>query len=240
VTVPHRSFPGAGACPDHHAGPSARSDRREAIAELGEALRILVEQATATEAPPADLRRCAALLRAATVPLAATARERSTMPSADDLLAGIRMYNPATGAGSGLAPPLRIDLVDGHAVGSCTLGLAHEGPPTYAHGGISALLLDQMLGYVVNAAGRPGLTVALDTRYRAPVPLQTPLRLDARVTESSGRSITAAGSIATADDPHTPLVLATATFVALRPRQLAELFGTALRLDTIEPFPAHE
>lgn len=236
MTVPYQSFPGVGT---HRDEPSTIDDRREAIAELGEALRTLIEQATATEAPPAELRRCAALLQDATAPLAPHARGRSAMPSADDLLAGVRMYNPVTGAGSALAPPLRIQLVDGGAVGTCTLGPAYEGPPTYAHGGVSALLLDQMLGYAAGAAGRPGLTVALDIRYQAPVPLHTPLRLEARVTETGGRSVTAIGSITTAADPNTLLVQATATFVALRAAQLAELFGQALHPETIASFAAH-
>jgi len=235
--MPHHSFLGVGTRRDR---PSALHDRRQAIAELGAVLRTVIAQTTATEATAAELRQCAALLQAATAPLAPHTRGRPAMPSADDLPAGVRMYNPVTGAGSALAPPLRIELVDGHAVGTCTLGPAYEGPPTYVHGGISALLLDQMLGYAASTAGRPGLTAALDIRYRAPVPLHTPLRLEARVTETGGRSITVTGDIATADDPHTPLVQATATFVALRPAQLAELFGQALHPDTIEPFAAHD
>lgn len=237
MTVAHQSFLGVGSRRDR---TSALDDRRQAIAELGEVLRTVVEQATATEAPADQLRRCASLLAAATAPLASHGRGRSAMPSADDLLAGVRMYNPVTGAGSALAPPLRIELVDGEAVGTCTLGPVYEGPPTYVHGGVSALLLDQILGYAASATGRPGLTAALDIRYQAPVPLHTPLRLAARVTETGGRSITATGSIATADNPHTTLVRATATFVALRPAQLAELFGQALQTDTIEPFAAHD
>lgn len=235
MTVPHQSFLGA-----RRDRLSALDDRRQAIAELGEALRTVIEQTTDTEAPAAELRECAALLKAATTPLTSHTRGRAAMPSADDLVAGIRMYNPVTGAGSALAPPLRVEFVDGVAVGTCTLGPAYEGPPTYVHGGVSALLLDQMLGYAAGAAGRPGLTVALDVRYRAPVPLHTPLRLEARVAETGGRSITITGDIATADDPHTPLVQATATFVALRPEQLAELFGQALHPDTIGPFAAHD
>lgn len=235
MTVPHQSFLGVGADRDRR---STLDDRREAIAELGEALRTVIEQTTDTEAPAAALRECAALLQAATTPLSPHARGRAAMPSADDLVAGIRMYNPVTGAGSALAPPLRIELIDGVAVGTCTLGPAYEGPPTYVHGGISALLLDQMLGYAASAAGRPGLTAALDIRYRAPVPLHAPLRLEARVIETGGRSSTVTGEIATADNPHTLLVRATATFVTLRPEQLTELFGQALHPDTIGPFAA--
>lgn len=210
-------------------------DRREAIAELGDALRDLVEQAAATEAPADQLRQATANVRRATRPLTTHQRERARLPSADDLLDGVRMYNPVTGAGSALAPPLRIDLVDGVAIGTCTLGLAFEGPPTYAHGGVSALLLDQLLGYVVSATGRAGMTIRLDTRYHAPIPLRTPLQLTGRVTAVNGRKSTAHGVITTVAQPGELLVEATGAFVAPRPDQSRRLFGAALHRSAADP-----
>jgi hypothetical protein len=215
-------------------------DRREAIDELGEVLRVLVEQAAATEAPTEELRLVAAQIRKAAVPLAERSRGRAQLPTADDLLGGIRMYNPVSGTGSALAPPLHMALIDGVVVGTCTLGLAFEGPPMYAHGGISALLLDQMLGYATSASGNPGMTVALLTNYRAPVPLQTPLRLTADITEVTGRKVTARGTIATAAEPGTALVEATGTFVVLSPEQAGRLFGAALHPDATNPAAAHD
>jgi acyl-coenzyme A thioesterase PaaI-like protein len=81
-----------------------------------------------------------------------------------------------------------------------------------------------MLGYATSAAGHPGLTVDLVTRYRRPVPLQTPLRLRAAVVGVEGRIVTAHGSIATAAEPDEKLVEATGTFKELRPDQAARLF----------------
>jgi len=234
--VTAHSFPGLG----HRDDSPAVQEQRAAIAELGEALRELVQRSSATEAPPEEQREIAALLREAAARLAKYPRERAQMPSADNLLAGIRMYNPVTGPGSALAAPLHIEVIDGLVVGTCTLGLAFEGPPMYVHGGVSALLMDQILGYAVGVAGRPGLTVTLDTRYRAPVPLQTPLRLTAQMTGEEGRSVTAAGIIATAADPDTPLVEATARFVRPRPDQAVKLFGRALHPDAMDPSAAHD
>jgi hypothetical protein len=214
--------------------------RREVIDELGEALRELVQHASATEAPVDDLLKVAAQLRDATAPLARHPRRREQMPSADDLLAGIRMYNPVTGSGSALAPPLHVEVLDGLVVGTCTLGLAFEGPPMYAHGGVSAMLLDQILGYAASASGHPGVTAVLTTQYRAPVPLQTPLRLTARVTGVEGRKVIAEGIIATAADPDTALVSATGTFVALRPEQAYRMFRAALHPDATDPAVAHD
>lgn len=219
----------------------ALKDQREAIAELGEALRILVEQAAATEAAPQELRRVAAQIREATAPLAQHQRKREQLPSADDLLGGIRMYNPVYGSGSPLAPPVHVDVMDdGVVIGTCTLGLVFEGPPMYAHGGVSALLLDQILGHATSASGHPGMTVNLVTRYRAPVPLQTPLRLTAQVSGVDGRKVTAQGSIATAAEPDKALVEATGTFVGLGREQALRLFGTAHHADAANPVSAHD
>ncbi|GIM92123.1 PaaI family thioesterase [Paractinoplanes toevensis] len=205
--------------------------RREAITELGDALRTLAEHATTTEMPAGDLLRAAAELREIAARLGERSRGRSTLPSADDLLGGVRMYNPVTGGGSALAPPLRIEVVAGVAIGRCTLGLAFEGPPRFAHGGVSAMLLDQILGHAVVASGNPGMTVRLDTVYRAPVPLLTPLRLTAEVRHVDGRRVTATGTIATEAEPGTTLVSASGTFVGLRADQTRRLFGPVLQTE---------
>jgi hypothetical protein len=213
--------------------------RRGAIAELGDALRELVGQSSATEVPEDVLRHVAARVREAAVLLSQRTRTRTELPGADDLLGGFRMYNPVTGAGSALAPPLRIEVAGNAVVGTCTLGLAFEGPPAYAHGGVSAMLLDQLLGYATSAAGHPGMTVKLETWYRAPVPLQTPLRLTAEVSEVKGRRVTVRGMIVTVAQPDTVLVEASGTFVGLRPDQAARIFG-GVHPDATDPLVAHD
>jgi hypothetical protein len=217
----------------------ARRERRAAVAELGDALRELVGLAAATEVPAGVLRQVAAQAREAAILLAQRTRTRTELPGADDLAGGFRMYNPVTGSGSALAPPLHIEVASRGVVGTCTLGLAFEGPPGFAHGGVSAMLLDQLLGYAASAAGHPGMTVRLETRYLAPVPLQTPLRLTAEVSEVSGRHVTARGAIATAAEPDTALVKVNGAFVALRPDQAARLFG-GIRPDATDPQVAHD
>jgi Thioesterase superfamily len=214
-------------------------ERRAAIAELGEALRELVEQASATEVPTEILRQVAAEVSVAVAQLGRQIRARADLPAADDLLGGYRMYNPVTGSGSGLAAPLHVEVTGNGVVGSCTLGLAFEGPPTFAHGGVSAMLLDQLLGYATSAAGHPGMTVQLEIRYRAPVPLQTPLRLTAGVTQVDGRRVKARGVIATAAAADEVLVEASGTFIGLRAEQADRLFG-GVRPDATDPLVAHD
>ncbi|HEV2377609.1 MAG TPA: PaaI family thioesterase [Streptosporangiaceae bacterium] len=217
----------------------ALTSRRAAISELGDALRALVEAAAATEVPEVILRQVAPQVREATAALSQQTRKRADLPSSDDLLGGYRMYNPVTGRGSALAPPLDIERDGTQVTGTCTLGLAFEGPPSYAHGGVSATLLDQLLGYAASAAGHPGMTVTLELRYRAPVPLQTPLRLTAEAGEADGRRITAHGVITTAAEPDKVLVEATGVFVGLRPEQAARLFR-AVQPDATDPLVAHD
>jgi hypothetical protein len=241
VSEPGRSHhPLAGPADSAAAGEdAARRARRAAIADLGDALRELAGQAAATEVADDDLRRVAGQVREAAAVLSRRTRTRAQLPGADDLLGGFRMYNPVTGSGSALAPPLHIEVAGDGVVGTCTLGLAFEGPPTWAHGGVSAMLLDQLLGYVTSAAGRPGMTVKLETRYRAPVPLQTPLRLTGEAGEVNGRRVTARGVITTAADPGTVLVEATGTFVGLNAEQAARIFG-GVQPDATDPQVAHD
>lgn len=213
--------------------------RRAAITELGDALRDLVEQASATEVGEDVLRQVAAQVQQAAAQLGQRTRTRADLPSADDLFGGYRMYNPVTGSGSGLAAPLHVEVTGTSVVGTCTLGLAFEGPPTFAHGGVSAMLLDQLLGYATTASGHPGMTVLLQLRYQAPVPLQTPLRLTGEVGEVNGRRVTARGVITTAAEPGKILVEAEGTFVGLRPEQAARLFG-GVHPDATNPIVAHD
>ena len=147
--------------------------------------------------------------------------------------------NPIIGACSPVRPDVRMWFEDGEVHGTATMSKRFVGPPGFAHGGISAMLLDQLLGYAASAAGHPGMTVKLETRYLAPVPLQTPLRLTAEVSEVNGRRVTARGVIATAADPDTVLVEATGAFVALRPEQAGRMFG-GIRPDATDPRLAHD
>ncbi|MEM9042928.1 MAG: PaaI family thioesterase, partial [Actinomycetota bacterium] len=145
----------------------------------------------------------------------------------DDLPRGQRLFNPIVGAGNPVAPPVHIEDVDGAAVGRCTLDWRYEGPFTYAHGGISALLLDQVMGYAAVASGHPGVTGRLTIRYREAVPLGEPLRLQARLVDVLGVRAAITGSIARESAPETALVEAEGSFLALRPEQATRLFGAA-------------
>jgi acyl-coenzyme A thioesterase PaaI-like protein len=202
--------------------------RREAVSELGEALRELVGRAVGTEVPVEVLLQVAGQARKLSAELAAAQREREQPPSVDDLRRGQRMFNPVVGPGNPLAPPLRVEIVDGAAIGTCTLDLAYEGPFMFAHGGISALLLDQIMGYATAAAGHPAVTGRLHVRYRGPVPLRTPLRVHGKVVDVLGSRVAVRGTISALENPAAVLVEAEGRFMTLRKEQAQRLFGPAV------------
>ena len=210
-------------------GPYA-ADLMAAVTDLGVALRELIEATVVTTVGAGEVRAAAELVRAATPRLAASRRRASRLPSLDDPATGRRVYNPVSGIASPLAPPLVIRRVEGARLGEvaaeATLGLAYEGPPSYLHGGMSALFMDQMLGAAAGAAELWGMTAHLELDYRRPVPLETPLVLRAGVTESAGRKTLLTGTVATAAAPDETLVEARGIFVQPRPELAAAYFGS--------------
>jgi acyl-coenzyme A thioesterase PaaI-like protein len=202
------------------------ADLMAAVTELGTALRELVDASVLTTLPADQLRAAAADARAVTARLAAAQRPVTQLPVLDDPLVFRRVYNPVSGVGSALAPPVRIRRVEGGVVGEALLGPAYEGPPGYVHGGMSSLLMDQLLGSAAIAAGLWGMTVRLEVDYRRPVPLSTPLTMRAQVTEAAGRKCVVTGTIATAAAPDRTLVEARGVFVMPREEARADYFGT--------------
>jgi acyl-coenzyme A thioesterase PaaI-like protein len=154
-----------------------------------------------------------------------TRRPPHQLPELDDPIVFRRVYNPVSGVGSALTPPLEIRQDEDGVVAETVLGLAYEGPPGFLHGGMSGLLMDQLLGAAAISAGLWGMTVRLELDYRGPVPLDVPVVLRARVVEDAGRKSIATGTIARADAPDRVLVEARGIFVAPRPERIADYFG---------------
>ncbi len=215
-------------------------ERRAAVAELAAELRALADLVTRTEVGAGVLRDCARRLRDVAPALREHVRDLAEPASVDNLMGGVRMFNPVIGAGNPIAPPMRIEIGEDGAEGWCTLGHAYEGPPMYGHGGVSAMLIDQLLGHAAAATGHPGVTAELSVRYRRPVPLDVPLRVWGRVTADEGRRVSAVGGITTVAEPDVPLVEAEARFARLRIDQARLLFSHLASPDAANPDVAHD
>jgi hypothetical protein len=201
------------------------ADLMSATTALGDALRELIEASVTTTAPAEQVAAAAALVREATSRISGSTRSPSQLPALDDPASGRRIFNPVTGAGNAIAPPLQVRRDGDGVVAEATLGVAYEGPPSYVHGGMSALYMDQLLGSAAGAAGLWGMTAHLELDYRGPLPLRTPLVFRAWVESNEGRKSVIAGSIALAAEPDRPLVEARGIFVMPRPEKAQAYFG---------------
>ncbi|MET0838030.1 MAG: PaaI family thioesterase [Marmoricola sp.] len=80
--------------------------------------------------------------------------------------------NAVVGLRNPIAVPLHVEKSDeGRAWSSFHLGALYEGPPGCVHGGVLALVLDQLLGEAGAAGGAPGMTGTLTLRYEQNTPL---------------------------------------------------------------------
>ena len=120
--------------------------------------------------------------------------------------------NTVVGVRNAFAPPVVLEWGDDEVVRSAvTLGAAYEGPPGSVHGGVSALLLDHLMGETASARHtRLTVTGTLTLRYERPIPLG-PVRMEARVAGEEGRKVTVEAWIG--PDPGDPSVRATGLFI---------------------------
>ena len=124
--------------------------------------------------------------------------------------------SPVIGYANPVAPPVAVELVEEGLEGSAYFDYQYEGPPTCVHGGVIAMVFDELLGAANIAAGCPGMTGTLTIRYREPTPLRTPLRLEARCVGRDGRKIRTWGGIFRED---TLLAEAEGIFIELVPER---------------------
>jgi acyl-coenzyme A thioesterase PaaI-like protein len=200
--------------------------RRDAVGELGDALRELVDAAVRTEVPVGELTGLADGVRELAARLRAETRHLSEIAGVDEPEVGERWYNPVYGPGNPFAAPLEIIVsADGRVSGRVTLGKPYEGPPGLVHGGFTAMLLDHALARAARSAGHGGLTASLTVNFRRPVPLGLPLAVEGRLESVDGRRATARATLTTADDPGTTLAEGEAQLVALRAERAAEIFA---------------
>ena len=107
--------------------------------------------------------------------------------------------NPVVGLRNPSSPPVVVERDPaGRAWSSFHLGAAFEGPPGLVHGGVSAMILDQLLGEATGAGGKPGMTGTLTLRYRRGTPLGD-LRGEAWIERSEGIKTWARGHLMDAE-----------------------------------------
>ena len=109
--------------------------------------------------------------------------------------AAVFPYSPAIGPRNPISPQVDIWFDGDRTLGSARVGAAHNGPPDMVHGGIIALIFDELLGTCAVRSGLGGFTGTLSVRYQAPTPLHEPLDLSAHLDRVEGRKVFVVGEI---------------------------------------------
>lgn len=126
--------------------------------------------------------------------------------------------NTAVGLRNAMAIPVKFTFEPERVWAELTPGALYEGPPGHMHGGMIALLLDQVLGELAAHLGKPGLTASLSVDYKRPTKLNQSLRLEAWLDRSEGYKTWTKGTLSDANG-----VCAEGTGVFILPRFLREM-----------------
>lgn len=199
-----------------------RSAAASAAAELRAVADLLASTDPDAEALEAVRNRAA---EARTLLEAGSVRPAGWLPILDGARVGDRSFNPAIGFANPASPPLEIVTTPGGAACDFTLGRRFEGPPGFVHGGITGLVMDEVLGRAALASGGWGMTVFLNITYLSGLPINTPLRATGIIEHQQGRKTFVRGRIAAQESPEQACVEAEAMFVRPNPEVFERYFG---------------
>ncbi|WP_310526930.1 PaaI family thioesterase [Nocardioides sp.] len=171
---------------------------RATYTPIADATRQLADLSIRTQASPADVGRAREHLEAAIALLGKDVMEGSYGVRHSRIGVTRAWGNAVVGARNPIAPPLTIVRDEARVCSEFELSAAYEGPPGLVHGGVLALILDQLLGEAAAAAGAPGMTGTLTVRYRRATPLGA-LHGEAHVDRVEGIKTYAVGHIADAE-----------------------------------------
>ena len=172
----------------------------ERYAGLTAELRGLVDLVIRSEVGDADVATALDHLRAAAAVLGQQTRPGPAGISHNATGRSWQWGNAVVGQRNAIAPPMRVVRHDdGSTSARLTLGPAYEGPPSMVHGGVSALLLDHLMGVTASSMKKLTMTGTLTLRYRRPLPLGE-VWLRGRITSDVGRKVVVEASIGAVGD----------------------------------------
>jgi uncharacterized protein (TIGR00369 family) len=90
-----------------------------------------------------------------------------------------------------------LELEDGRLCAEFMMSDVHQSYPGRAHGGVISAILDETIGRAVQITDPDifGVTLDLQVRFRKPVPLNTPLRVIAEITNRTSRLFAGEGKL---------------------------------------------
>ncbi|MDA8281360.1 MAG: PaaI family thioesterase [Actinomycetota bacterium] len=190
---------------------------------LADELRRIAVATVAAEVPADVLQDAASAVKAVADSLEVAAGPQARARPRPDLSGPVQelfVTSPVFGPENPVAPPVRLWRDGLEVAGEAWFDHTYEGPPACVHGGVIAMVFDDVLGVANVLAGHGGMTGTLRVRYRRPTPLRQMLRLSARCLGAEGRRIRAEAAIY-----HGDVLTAEASglFVAVAPERFAAM-----------------
>jgi acyl-coenzyme A thioesterase PaaI-like protein len=177
-------------------------DRLKALHEpLAEAVRRLIDASLHSGADAETIQHARQTVDEVSEVLERTPTDRPRTLRHEESGLPVVWRNPAVGRHNPLAPPMITHHEEGRCWTEFTLGPVYEGPPGLVHGGICALLLDQLLGEAATSQlSKPKFTGTITLKYLRGTPLG-PLRGEAWHERTEGYKTYARGFLADAQGP---------------------------------------
>ena len=178
---------------------AAEHDRLLALySPLTSAVRRLIQAGIRTGAHEETIREAQASIEAVAEKLEATVDQGLPRLAVDGR--PVVWGNPVTGFRNAIAPPLVMhEDPDGLWWSEFELGDAYQGPPGWVHGGVLALVLDQILGEAASdGLSKPLFTGTITLRYLRGTPLGK-LRAEAAIERTDGYKTFVSGHMSDAD-----------------------------------------
>lgn len=166
-------------------------------APLADAVRELIDATVRTEVDDDAVGDARAAIEAVTQSLRQRTRPAGVSFRVDDR--PLPLGNAVVGVCNPIAPPVIVHHDgDGRCWSEFVLGSTYEGPPGLVHGGVSALVLDHMLGEAASdGLTRARFTGTITVKYLRGTPLG-PLRSEAWIDRAEGVKVFARGTISDA------------------------------------------
>ena len=179
---------------------TASSERRRALQALASSIRTLCDATVSTKIDPTELDEITTAIDRLRERLEAATHEgpySGLMGRELDLSDPHRLLplSPIIGPFNPVAPDVELRFDQERVRGTAKLGKKHVGPPNCAHGGIGAMIADQLVALAGAAGGVRGVTKSLALRFRRPIPLYEPLDLEGWCVEHGEGSARVAAEI---------------------------------------------
>jgi len=118
---------------------------------------------------------------------------------AEKLILAPNLANNCFGCGGandfGMKLTFELDLRTGRASGKFVLGSRYSGGAGFVHGGVIAVLLDEVMGKISKLSEERAVTAELNIEYRKPVPTEAEIVVSGWQEEEKGRNRFRVGEI---------------------------------------------